>query len=667
MPKTRLICALFFVGTAALAVGGPFHALAFPQDGAAISTEETGKGPITEKAIRDLIKQLGDDSLEIRESAAKRLGDIGEPGLRFLQEEAERSKDAEVRHRADSIAMAISQPRFFFISLSSMANLKLKDSLGNVADNSVSNLSTGINAYAKSWFKVEDAVIQLNGAQIKNNRPAKVEAISVNRAMARLHILHGTSCGEGNLDESKLSADGTLIGRYTIHYFDKTTAVIPIEYGKDVRDFTDRGQSSAVTRGKLAWTGANPLGNKVRIYITTWENPNPDKSVATIDYSSMNTACSPFCVAVSAEIVPSKIADQMKYAMVAWRLRESVGLSGPLVMGDLVVFGNDHGLIRALRTNDGTEVWKHKHGERIYDGPVCDSEHVYFNSSRGVVALSRKDGEVQWSYAVAKGAGPCLPLESKGLVFAGGMDGLVYAFAAKTGEVKWKANVMDDAPPDPPGFSRERARGGDILARPTGLACDGETLYQSLFDQSRVVAIAADTGKTRWSYQTGGWIYGAPGISSEQILIASQDKFLHCLEKRTGKLLWKFGTARRNESAPVVEDQSVFFGSCDGGFYRVNLSDGKRIWKFETEPDYSGGRAIYSTPILSGDIVYFTAMEGHVYALDKKTGGLKWRLLAAPTSQAEHGLASDGRRLFVVTRPDWDKRGECSLVAIALK
>jgi outer membrane protein assembly factor BamB len=461
--------------------------------------------------------------------------------------------------------------------------------------------------------------------------------------------------------------DGTLIGEYTVHYADGDQAVIPIEYGKDVRDYNDHGDSRSMTRGKVVWIGTNAAGNRVRLYVSTWENPSPAKTVASIDYYSMNTVCSPVCIAMSGEPVPKEKEGQTQAAVIAWRFQDSVGLSGPVVVDDLVLVGNDQGLLRAFRTKDGTQVWSHKHEERIYDAPTCDSNHVYFSSARGVVAVARKDGKMQWNIPFPQGAGVCLVLEQKGLVFAGGNDGFIYALDAQNGAIQWKTNIVDDAPPDPPDFPSRRARSAAAGARPTGVACDGETVYQSLFDQSRVVGIDALTGKMRWSYQTGGWIYGAPAVSAEHLLVASQNKLLHCVDKKTGKLLWKFATGSRNEATPVIEQQSVFFGSCDGGLYRVNLADGKRIWKFDTEPDYTGRRPIYSMPILTHDTVYLAAMEGHVYALDKKTGRLKWKLRASEFSEIEHGPATDGRHLFVVTRPDWDKRGESSLVAITLK
>jgi len=65
------------------------------------------------------------------------------------------------------------------------------------------------------------------------------------------------------------------------------------------------GTTPDATRGKVAWTGENEAaraqGKKIRLYLTTWENPKPDKKVKTIGFSTKQTPCAPFCVALTAE------------------------------------------------------------------------------------------------------------------------------------------------------------------------------------------------------------------------------------------------------------------------------------------------------------------------------------------------------------------------------
>src|SRR5437016_14640226 len=92
-------------------------------------------------------------------------------------------------------------------------------------------------------------------------RPTKVEGIKVERGSAKLSLLHATGFGgQGGPGDANFVADGTLIAEYRIHYDDKSTAVIPVEYGKDVRDWNDQDESKPVTRGIVAWTGTNDLG-----------------------------------------------------------------------------------------------------------------------------------------------------------------------------------------------------------------------------------------------------------------------------------------------------------------------------------------------------------------------------------------------------------------------
>jgi WD40 repeat protein len=68
---------------------------------------EGQKKPVDEKAIKDLINQLGDDSFEKREEAGKQLLTVGEPALNLLKQAVKDTKDAEVRQRAGELVRAI--------------------------------------------------------------------------------------------------------------------------------------------------------------------------------------------------------------------------------------------------------------------------------------------------------------------------------------------------------------------------------------------------------------------------------------------------------------------------------------------------------------------------------------------------------------------------------
>ncbi len=84
------------------------------------------------------------------------------------------------------------------------------------------------------------------------------------------------------------------------------------------------------------------------------------------------------------------------------------------------------------------------------------------------------------------------------------------------------------------------------------------------------------------------------------------------------QLLWKFSTGAAIHSSPVISGEVVYFGSADSSFYALNKKSGKLSWKFETKGQ------ILSTPSIDQDKVFFSSTDGKIYALKKGTGSLLW-------------------------------------------
>jgi hypothetical protein len=191
-----------------------------------------------------------------------------------------------------------------YIRFDSKANQKLAKNFhgDDGVGNDLAELPKGEQTFAGAKFEVGEGAIQLRSTMLPQ-MPEKIEGIKVGQPFAKLYVLHG--CGWGGAGSDSVS-DDTVIGQYTVHYEDNTSAVIPIAYGKDVRDWWNHDNSKPVTRGKVAWIGSNENSRmfnvNIRLYLSTWENPQPDKKVRSIDYiSTGNTAAAPFCVAMTAE------------------------------------------------------------------------------------------------------------------------------------------------------------------------------------------------------------------------------------------------------------------------------------------------------------------------------------------------------------------------------
>jgi outer membrane protein assembly factor BamB len=127
----------------------------------------------------------------------------------------------------------------------------------------------------------------------------------------------------------------------------------------------------------------------------------------------------------------------------------------------------------------------------------------------------------------------------------------------------------------------------------------------------------------------------------------------------TNKILWIFSTGRSEEKGgietdPVIgRDGSVYIGGNNGIFYALDPKSGEIRWAFITEFDTY---AIYSSPFVDQDgIAYFGAKDGNVYAVRPPrkgiTGELAWSLNLGTTIQTSPAFTPDGT--LVIGADDW--------------
>jgi outer membrane protein assembly factor BamB len=360
--------------------------------------------------------------------------------------------------------------------------------------------------------------------------------------------------------------------------------------------------------------------------------------------------------------------DLQEKPQVLWKYTPTGSNFADVVAFDGTVIALDRGgTIHALDTKNGKLLWKSKAGYGFSFGfglalsrdPAFDV--LLVGCDTGLFAVQRRTGKAIWRSVMPKGvAGPTC---TKDTVFAGGADGNVYACDLRTGRVKWKHDYVTDRPKDPKGFDGERARFPDRPARPMHAATDGKTVFLSVFDQCRTLAIDAETGERRWAFETKGWMHGRPTVGEHGVFVSSQDDHFYGIDKDMGNQTWKVKTKSRNEAAAAISKSLVVFGSCDGNIYAVNKAMGNVVWEYETEKGGRAGAPIYSQPLISKETVYLAAMRGKIYALDLKTGKLKWKFEPLADSEINCDPQVDAGRLFLTTRLD-DGKGESAVVAI---
>jgi hypothetical protein len=185
-----------------------------------------------------------------------------------------------------------------YLDLSEKVTAKLSGGENVVDGNTLDDLALGEQQLSGVKFNIIDGTLQLVSQEFKN-LPKSIDGIPVKDTFHKLYVLHATH-------HSRSLADGTLIGKYVVHYEDTTQAEIPIVVGEDVRDWWNFDKSKPVTRGKVAWVGSNRRatnhGYSLRLFVSRWENPRPEAKITHLDYVSENVDdASPFCVAITLE------------------------------------------------------------------------------------------------------------------------------------------------------------------------------------------------------------------------------------------------------------------------------------------------------------------------------------------------------------------------------
>ena len=313
--------------------------------------------------------------------------------------------------------------------------------------------------------------------------------------------------------------------------------------------------------------------------------------------------------------------------------------------------------------SDGALLWRFAARAQIFAAPAKRGGTIYITSRNGLAALSQEGGQVLWNCKLVGNATESSPLIVKDRIIVAGSSGRVSAVDFD-GNLIWQYDVVADAEASPPDINGVHAKRRGEAARPGTAASDGTSIFQPIFDQSRIAVIDLKAGRRRWSFQAKGWIWAEPTVTEDKVFFGSQDQHVYCLDKRRKTLLWSFPTKSRIEAGVAYRDGSVFFGSCDGRFYRVHVETGQAVWSYQT-PVTNGARTdIYSAPLCTEDAVYFGSFDGHLYCLRIDNGELKWRIQAVKGSEIDGSPLTDGQRIVVAVRRSSEKQGENAIVAI---
>jgi outer membrane protein assembly factor BamB len=160
--------------------------------------------------------------------------------------------------------------------------------------------------------------------------------------------------------------------------------------------------------------------------------------------------------------------------------------------------------------------------------------------------------------------------------------------------------------------------------------------------------------EVQWTFKTQGAIWGSAAVSNGVVYVGSNDHSLYAVDIKTGAQKWKFDTAGEVRSTAAFTTEAAVISSDSGKLYAVDQKTGRQVWQTDIHNDLKRPRlddkaalAIYdydfltSSPIVANGVVYVGSRDGNVYAVDAKSGQVRWTFKTGDRIRATPAFADD--------------------------
>jgi len=223
-----------------------------------------------------------------------------------------------------------------------------------------------------------------------------------------------------------------------------------------------------------------------------------------------------------------------------------------------------------------------KHLGATETSPLIVGNRVYVADYDGVVyALRGLDGATEWMFH-AGGAVKGAIAYDRGRLFFGAYNGYLYSVRASDGKLIWRA-----------ASNRDWFGGHGTFYSTPSVAYS--RVYLGSTD-GQVYSFGEQSGKLRWSYKTGGFVYGSLAVWRGRVFVGSYDHTFYAFDAATGAVLWKFKANGPISGSATVVDGIVYFATLKRRTYGLDALTGKQVWTFPDgafTPVVTDGKRIY--------------------------------------------------------------------------
>jgi len=270
--------------------------------------------------------------------------------------------------------------------------------------------------------------------------------------------------------------------------------------------------------------------------------------------------------------------------------------STPVYFNDVLYFGSGDSNFYAIDAVNGTLIWFYKTGGIVHTTPAIDHDKVFFGSFDGYVyALNSATGQLIWKFKTVghryfpKGEVQGSPTAFNHLVVVGARDYNVYAIDQNKGFCHWNKAFI---------------KGWGLSS-----SVNDSILFIGSADERRLISADPASGAEFWNLPMEFLIFGNNAYSENMLYVGTTIGKLHGISLKTGNKICTFETDsyRKQRLNYFKEDDSY-----RDDIYSIIRSNEHFL---EVECEFGG---IFSTPVITGDLIVFTSTNGKIYCLKRK-------------------------------------------------
>ncbi len=284
-------------------------------------------------------------------------------------------------------------------------------------------------------------------------------------------------------------------------------------------------------------------------------------------------------------------------------------ISTPVVINDLVIFGNQQGIVTALSLKNGKPQWTFKTGGSIYSSPAVRQNKIVFGSANGYVYCINDNGKEIWKLKTGAAVLGCPTIENN-IVYIGGSDHNFRAIDLETGKEIWKFNGLN----------------GHVVSTPVINKSD---VIFGAWD-TWLYSLNKNTGKLNWKWSNGSSIRNyspaacIPVIKDDIVYVVAPDRYLSAIDAITGQTLWRTNESTVRESIGISQNGNYIYGKTMNdtlAVFTTGRQPQKAVWKLNAGYGYEHTPSML---IEKDGNVFFGTRNGVVYAIDAVQKKIAW-------------------------------------------